>query len=754
MLNLEDSSGHFTVTGGGDADPQAYLNADQRGGTAPNGKPSKTIDQAGLHLVGGEPGWSAALGVAYTVTYAFRSTAPSTMPEDTGGFSRFNAAQIAQAELALLAWSDVANITFTRVGSGTSGEAAFSNSASILLGNYSSGAAGAAAFANYPGSPSASSSAGDVWVNSTLSYNRNPVQGNYGGLVLVHELGHTIGLSHPGDYDASDGLPITYANDAEYYEDSAQYTVMSYFDETDTGADYHGAYAASPMLDDISAAQQEYGVNLTTRTGDTVYGFNSTADRPWYLATAANTKLIFAAWDAGGNDTFDFSGFGVAQTIDLREGFFSDVGGLVGNVAVAKGAAIENAIGGSGVDTVTGNGLDNHLEGRNGSDFLYGQGGNDILEGGAGADILDGGPGFDNAFYTQALAGVTVSLALTGGQDTGEGVDTLVGIEALTGSAYDDLLSGDGGANVLTGGEGQDRLLGGAGSDVLFGGGGQDKLWGDVGDDWLEGGAGGDMLDGGSGTNMLIGGDGVDVATYVLSLAGVIVDLALTGPQDTGYGRDTLVGVETLDGSNFDDVLSGDGGANLLQGEMGQDWLVSRGGADVLVGGDGHDTLWGGDGDDVIEGGMGDDVIDGGAGIDGVSYGAAPAGVEIDLRIIEDQLTRGAGVDTLISIENIIGSVFADVLTLGAGPNAVVGNLGDDRFVFLPGTGADQVYDFGAGGDHDQLDLSGYAGTGVTWSVVQVAADTVVSFTNGDSVTLLGFDHNHLQASGDFLLAV
>lgn len=575
MRNLEDSPGHFTVTGGGDADPQAYLNADQRGGTGPNGKPSKTIDQAGLHLVGGEPGWSSALGVAYNVTYAFRSTAPTTMPEDTGGFSRFNAAQIAQTELALAGWSDVANITFTRVGSGNSGEAAFSNSASILLANYATGAAGAAAFANYPGNPSFSSSAGDVWVNSTLSYNSNPVQGNYGGLVLVHELGHTIGLSHPGDYDASDGTPITYAGDAEYYEDSAQYTVMSYFDETDTGADYHGTYPASPMLDDISAAQQEYGVNLTTRTGDTVYGFNSTAGRPWYLATSASTKLVFAAWDAGGNDTFDFSGFGAAQTIDLREGYFSNVGGLIGNVAIAQGAAIENAIGGAGADTITGNALAN-------------------------------------------------------------------------------------------------TLAGGAGIDILYG---------------------------------------------------------LTG----------------------DDVLDGGTGSNQLYGAEGQDWLIALDSGDVLNGGTGHDTLWSGAGNDFIDGGAGDDVIDGGAGVDTITYASAGAGVEIDLRIVEEQLTRGGGVDTLISIEDVIGSNYDDVLTGGAGSNALTGGAGTDRFVFYPGGGADRVTDFGANGLQELLDLTGYAGTGVTWSITQVSANTVVSFTNGDSITLNSFDQTHLS-SGDFLL--
>ena len=96
----------------------APLNADQRSGVADNGKSSMTIDQAASNLVGGLPGWSSALGMGFTVTYGFRATAPASMPSDTDGFSQFNAAQIDQAELAMKAWSDVANIHFVRVGAG------------------------------------------------------------------------------------------------------------------------------------------------------------------------------------------------------------------------------------------------------------------------------------------------------------------------------------------------------------------------------------------------------------------------------------------------------------------------------------------------------------------------------------------------------------------------------------------------------------------------------------------------------------
>ncbi|HEY0649789.1 MAG TPA: M10 family metallopeptidase C-terminal domain-containing protein, partial [Phenylobacterium sp.] len=397
-------TGSATVIETGESFGQSYLNADERSSAVVNGKQSFSIDRAGLQMTGFDPitmepypGWGGAAGQAYTVTYAFRSTAPFDMPSDTEGFQRFNATQIFQAEQAMQAWADVANIRFVRVGTGTDFESAYSNDASILFANYSSGESGSAAFANFPGSAASSSTAGDVWVNINSGSNAFPSMGNFGAQVLVHEIGHAIGLAHPGDYNASDGGgAITYDADAEYYEDSRQYTVMSYFNESNTGGNYSGRYAAAPQLDDIRAAQIEYGANMTTRTGNTVYGFNSNAQRAWFEASSSSTRLIFAVWDAGGNDTFDFSGYSQNQTIDLREGFFSNVGSLTGNVAVAQGAKIENAIGGFGADTINGNALDNLIQGNAGADRAFAGAGNDTIEGGSGTSYLRGEEGNDS----------------------------------------------------------------------------------------------------------------------------------------------------------------------------------------------------------------------------------------------------------------------------------------------------------------------------------------------------------------------
>src|SRR3569833_3157665 len=113
----------------------AFLNAGERDSIGPNGKPSYTIAHAGDQIIRGEPGWSGALGQPFTVTYGFRADAPATMPDNVTGFIQFNPTQIAQAELALNAWSDVANIHFVRVGAGASGDQAFTDNAAILFSN-------------------------------------------------------------------------------------------------------------------------------------------------------------------------------------------------------------------------------------------------------------------------------------------------------------------------------------------------------------------------------------------------------------------------------------------------------------------------------------------------------------------------------------------------------------------------------------------------------------------------------------------
>lgn len=438
------------------------------------------------------------------------------------------------------------------------------------------------------------------------------------------------------------------------------------------------------------------------------------------------------------------------------------IDGLAGN-DIIRGFA--------GNDTLNGDDDHDFLIGGDDNDTLNGGNGDDYLRGGEGNDMVDGGAGFDRAAFTVLVnnpaggetgvqVGATVDLNLQGvAQDTGHGLDTLSGIEHVSGTAYADTLTGDGGDNWI---------------------------WGEGGDDTLSGGGGNDLIEADAGNATLDGGTGTDTASFAgidTFASGVSVSLALQGAaQAVAAGSNmTLSGFENLSGTRQDDVLTGDGNDNVLAGNIGDDALSGGDGNDTLYGDgaiqvDSHGTGFSGPittfadvaatfsatpGNDVLDGGAGDDTLNGGGGTDTASFASAAEGVTVGLGVGGNGFASnepGTEIDQLISIENVTGSAFndfingnndANVLDGGAGGDALFGRGGDDTLIggegddFLRGSDGADTLDGGSGWDRvSSFVVAPTAGITFDLNIQGVAQDT----GQGMDV-LIGIEH----ASGTVL---
>ncbi len=407
-----------------------------------------------------------------------------------------------------------------------------------------------------------------------------------------------------------------------------------------------------------------------------------------------DTLLGGAEADRGDTADYSSSASGTARTIDLLA---IDADGYVtasdGTAIGDRLKGIENLVGGDGDDILSGDNIDNLLDGGQASDTLSGRGGNDTLIGGLGSDDLDGGDASDTADYSASPLGITLNLADTPdseGYVSGSGGyaagDRVRNIENLVGGARGDSLTGDDGSNVLAGGPGPDVLSGGAGADTL------------------RGGVGADVLDGGA---------DVDTADYGVSDAGVTIDLS--SPDGDGYVTGTGADAEG-------DRLRGI--ANILGSRHADRFLASA----VANEFDGRD------------------------GIDALDYSASDAAVTVEL--VSSGYAMGIGgyasLDKLKNIEDLIGSVHADILTGDDNPNLLDGGRGDDTLIggdgddsILGGRGADRIDGGNHGEDGDVLDYRSSPGNLI---IDLLAGLAVGGDASGDSVINI---ENLLGGAGD-----
>src|SRR5712691_11738027 len=521
------------------------------------------------------------------LTYSFPTSASvySYSGEPGQQFQAFPANLEDAARQALAIYSQYVNLAFSEITETSSTHADIRLAMAALVN------AGGRGY--FPGDDSAKS--GDVWLDTgSFSLWFNPVLGSNGFQAVMHEIGHALGLSHPG-----------FSMDPTHF--GWDYTIMNYAQYPTATKIGFGEAAETPMLADVAALQYMYCANFNTHSENTTYQWSPTSGEMFINGVGQGAPLrntiYMTLWDGGGIDTYDFSNYTSNVTADLRPGewsspaFFSDdrganqvadlntarfagdpivfARGSIANAYLYNGdtrSLIENAIGGSGNDTLIGNQGNNVLTGNGGDDTFFYTGGIDTFNGGTKSATGD------TADFSMSAVGVvvvpvvsTIPFRLPNGtftsfivSDTSSSADLsgnaydvsyftdigpihlvdLHGIENITGSAFADIITGNLGDNVIKAGDGNDQVFYTGGFDTIDAGNGTDSI------DFSKFGAAVSVT-----LHTLVG----VAEAYTTDTTSIAAGTSLRAIAD-------LAGFENVNGTPFDDALLGNGGNNKLDG--------------------------------------------------------------------------------------------------------------------------------------------------------------------------------------------
>ena len=339
--------------------------------------------------------------------------------------------------------------------------------------------------------------------------------------------------------------------------------------------------------------------------------------------------------------------------------------------------SIERALGTNSDDELIGNEADNAFFGLDGDDTYVGGAGNDTFRDTSGSNSFNGGAGRDTVVFQDLQYGVKVNLdQRTGSYTDGNGQEinqTLISIERVAGTSYDDELIGNNASNTFYDFGGNDTYVGGAGNDTFADG---------------------------TGSNHFDGGTGNDTVDFKGSSFAIKVNLAEeTGSYTNAEGEEveqTLISIERLHGTNYDDEIIGNEANN------------------SFYGGYGNDTYAGGAGNDVFRDSEGSNSFDGGEGIDLVTFQDLQnleSGIKVNLVEETSSYTNAEGeeiIQAVIDIERVYGTFFDDeligneennLLLSYEGNDTLVGGAGNDRITtgggdntINAGSGVDNIY--------------------------------------------------------------